>query len=425
MQGCIVEPELVQGFAKILVVLRIDREHAGEYARLHLLESWQCRDARLSVQGQRVADRRAIDFLDACDQEADLARAEPLSLRHLRRKAAHLVRVMAAAGGHHPDSGAFLQDAINHSHERHDADIVVEPGIDDQRLQRRCRIALRRRNAGDDRIQHILDPFAGLGAGQHRILRLDADDFLDLVLHAPRLGRRQVDLVDDRNYLEAGLDSGVTVRDALRLHALRCIHDQDSALAGRQRARYFIGKVYMPGRIDEIQLVIPTIPGAVSQRDRLRLDRDAALPLDVHRVEYLCRHFAIGEAAADLDEPVRERRLAVIDMSDDGKIADMVHGGHAAGRLHAGSALYRAGRLRERGFQAPASEPSAAPSRLASSTCLQTTSSSRHSTGTSGPNRLISRGSSSISTRASRTSGPALRRTAASIWSQSEQSRRV
>src|SRR5687768_18131091 len=42
---------------------------------------------------------------------------------------------------------AGLQRSVDDANQHHDADVVVEPGIDDQRLQRCGRIAFRRRDA--------------------------------------------------------------------------------------------------------------------------------------------------------------------------------------------------------------------------------------------------------------------------------------
>jgi hypothetical protein len=54
----------------------------------------------------------------------------------------------------------------------------------------------------------------------------------------------------------------------------------------------------------------------------LRLDRDAPLTLDVHGIEDLLLHLAVRDVAADLDQPVRQGGLAVIDVGDDGEVAD-------------------------------------------------------------------------------------------------------
>ena len=60
----------------------------------------------------------------------------------------------------------------------------------------------------------------------------------------------------------------------------------------------------------------------------MRLDRDAALALEVHRVEHLRFHLARLQRAGDLEEAVGERRLAVVDVRDDREVADeaLVHG---------------------------------------------------------------------------------------------------
>jgi len=55
----------------------------------------------------------------------------------------------------------------------------------------------------------------------------------------------------------------------------------------------------------------------------MRLDGDAALPLQVHGVQNLIGHFALGERPCSFQEPIGQRRLAVVDMGDDGKIAYM------------------------------------------------------------------------------------------------------
>mgnify|MGYP001826853300 CR=1 FL=1 len=81
----------------------------------------------------------------------------------------------------------------------------------------------------------------------------------------------------------------------------------------------------MAGRVDEVQLVSFPVASLVIERYALRLDRDAAFPLEVHGVEYLLRHFAIGKAAAHVDETVSQGRLAVINMGDDGEVAYVLH----------------------------------------------------------------------------------------------------
>jgi hypothetical protein len=74
------------------------------------------------------------------------------------------------------------------------------------------------------------------------------------------------------------------------------------------------------GRIDEIQEVLFVV-FLVHERRRLRLHRDPPLLLDLERVEHPSR---IGPESRprQLDHPVRQRRLAVIDVRDDRKVPD-------------------------------------------------------------------------------------------------------
>ena len=236
--------------------------------------------------------------------------------------------MVRAAGRHHADLVVDLERAVEDAHQRDDADVVVEPGVDDQRLQRRVRIALGLRNAFDELLDQLLDALAGLAGDLERVVGRDADDLLDLLDDARGIGRRQVDLVDDRHDFETELGGGVAVGDALRLDALRRIDHQQRAVAGGQRARHFIGEVHVAGRVDEVQLVgLAVLLRLVIKSDRLGLDGDAALALELERIEDLVLHFAGFEAAADLDEAVGQRGLAVIDVGDDREIAYALHQG--------------------------------------------------------------------------------------------------
>ena len=86
----------------------------------------------------------------------------------------------------------------------------------------------------------------------------------------------------------------------------------------------------MAGRVDEIELIDLAIQRLVFETDGLRLDGNAALALDIHRIEHLLLHLARLKAAAELNQPVGKRRLAVVDMGDDREIADMGKVGHGA-----------------------------------------------------------------------------------------------
>jgi hypothetical protein len=71
--------------------------------------------------------------------------------------------------------------------------------------------------------------------------------------------------------------------------------------------------------VDEVHDVV-----AVVEPDRLELDGDAPLPLEVHRVEVLVAHVPGIDGAAQLEDPVGQRRLAVVDVGDDRDVADAI-----------------------------------------------------------------------------------------------------
>ena len=99
-------------------------------------------------------------------------------------------------------------------------------------------------------------------------LRVQPDHLLDLLADALRLGRRQIDLVDDRNDFQVVMQRQVGVGQRLRLHALRRIHHQQRAFAGLQAARNFVGEIDVAGRVDQVELVQSAVVGACSSGAR-------------------------------------------------------------------------------------------------------------------------------------------------------------
>ena len=73
--------------------------------------------------------------------------------------------------------------------------------------------------------------------------------------------------------------------------------------------------------VDEVELVGLTVVGVVHHSDGLRLDGDAALALDVHRVEDLLHHVALLHGVGELEDAVGQRRLPVVDVRDDREVA--------------------------------------------------------------------------------------------------------
>ena len=85
----------------------------------------------------------------------------------------------------------------------------------------------------------------------------------------------------------------------------------------------------MTGGVDQVQVVGPAVTRNVGERRRLRLDGDAALTLDVHRIKHLRLHLTVGQAAATMDDAIGQGGFTVVDVGDDGEVADVIHGGNS------------------------------------------------------------------------------------------------
>jgi len=92
----------------------------------------------------------------------------------------------------------------------------------------------------------------------------------------------------------------------------------------------------MPGRVDQVEQIRVPIAASVAQRHCLRLDRDAAFALQVHGVEDLTTHLPLGKPPAKLNDAIGKSGLAVIDVSDDGKVTDAMHISRSSANLGRG-----------------------------------------------------------------------------------------
>ena len=155
-----------------------------------------------------------------------------------------------------------------------------------------------------------------------RVRGIEPDGALDHLLGALDVGAGKVDLVDDRNDLQPVVDRDVRVGQRLRLDALRSVHDQQRAFARSQRARDFVAEVHVAGRVDQVELVGLAILRRIHHAHRMGLDGDAAFPLQVHRIQHLGLHLARRQRAGQLQQTVGQRAFPMVDMGDDGEIAN-------------------------------------------------------------------------------------------------------
>ncbi len=144
----------------------------------------------------------------------------------------------------------------------------------------------------------------------------------ELLRDALGLGAGEVDLVDHGDELQVGVERQVDVGEGLRLDALGGVDDEQGAFAGGEGARDLVAEVDVAGGIDEVELVGVAVLGREGHADGLGLDGDALLALQVHGVEHLGGHIALGDSARHLQEAVGEGGFAVVDVGDDAEVAD-------------------------------------------------------------------------------------------------------
>ena len=236
----------------------------------------------------------------------------------------HLHHLASGAGGHQQHLLLPADAAVKQAHKDDDAAVVVVLAVENQRLERGGGIAGRGGDVRHNVLQHGLDVQTRLGGNFRRVLRGQTDDLLDLVLDALGIGGREVDFVDNGQDFQVVVQREVGVRERLRFDALACVHDQHRAFAGREGTADLVVEVHMPRRVDEVEGVALPVGGRIVQTHGAGLDGDAALLLQLHVVEDLILHDALLHRAAFFDQAVGEGGLAVVNVRDDGKIADVL-----------------------------------------------------------------------------------------------------
>ena len=222
----VVQPQLLQRVAQLRILAAFDRVQTGEDHRFADLEAGERFRRGARRLGDRVPDLRVRDGLDSGEDESNLADAKLLDHRRLGREHADLIDDVLLPLRHQPDLHARTDDAVDQAGQDDHAAIRVVPGVEDQGLERRVGIALRRRQARHDRLEHVVHADAFLGARQDRVTRVEPDDLLDLPFRLVWLRAWKIDLVDDRDDLQVVLDGEIGVGKRLRLDALRCIHEE-------------------------------------------------------------------------------------------------------------------------------------------------------------------------------------------------------
>jgi hypothetical protein len=139
---------------------------------------------------------------------------------------------------------------------------------------------------------------------------------------------RAVDLVDDHDRLEAHREGLLGHEAGLRHRTVEGIDEDQDRVDHRQHAFHFAAEVGMSRGVDDVDAVLGTVT-LVGPADRgvLRENRDAAFLFDVVRVHHAVRHdLAVAERARLAQQAVDEGGLAMVDVGDDGDVAQLFDG---------------------------------------------------------------------------------------------------
>ena len=234
-QRGVVQGQLFKSIPEIIVVIGTDWKQARIDLRLDLLEAGQHRNVvRAFLLNDGVTHRRPMNVLDAGHHKADIPGFQNIRVFGFGIENTDLVRIPGLARRLHDDLVALLEGALSHPDQRHNPQVVVEPGVNNQCLQGCFSITLGWRDFPDQIFQNILDAQTTLGAAAHGVGCLYTNDVLNFLGYAIRLSLRQVHLVEHRNHFQPLFNRGVTVGDRLGLNALACIHHQQRTFTGVQ-----------------------------------------------------------------------------------------------------------------------------------------------------------------------------------------------
>ena len=143
-----------------------------------------------------------------------------------------------------------------------------------------------------------------------------------LIEHLVRLGVLAIDLVDDHDGLRAVFERLFQDELRLRLRAVVRVHHEQHAVNHLHDALHLAAEVRVAGSVHDVDVIV--VP---AERRVLRLDGDALLALEVHRIHdaLLARLGFVGAEGAGLfEKAVHERGLAVIHVCNDGDISDVL-----------------------------------------------------------------------------------------------------
>ena len=271
-----------------------------------------------------IAYRGVLDGLDGGGKITDLTCAQFLTGFYAQRtKIAALKHVVAGAGCHHLDLHSGTYCAVHNTEIYDNTNVRIVLAVKNKSLERCVGVAVRCGYVCNNILKHSLNVDALLGGYLGSIHSGQTDNILHLLLGLLRVGGRQVDLIENGQYLQIVIKGKICIGQGLCLHALRRINYQNSTLAGGKRAGNLIVKVHVTRGIDKIKLIGLTVLSFVVKTNGAGFDSYATLLFQVHIIQQLGGHFTLGYRLALFQQTVSQSGFAVIYVGNDRKITDL------------------------------------------------------------------------------------------------------
>ena len=96
----------------------------------------------------------------------------------------------------------------------------------------------------------------------------------------------------------------IDIGKCLGFHPLCGIHNQDGTITRCKTPGYFIIKIHVSRRINQVKNIFLSILCLINDAHCLGFDRDSPLTLQIHIIQDLCLHLTIGKQARHLNDTV-------------------------------------------------------------------------------------------------------------------------
>src|SRR5665213_818360 len=149
------------------------------------------------------------------------------------------------------------------------------------------------------------------------------EQFKHFIEHLLRVRVLAVNLVDDHNRFRAGFERLAQHEARLRLRTFGGIYDEQHAVNHVHDALDLAAEIRVAGRVHDVDVKI-----LVFERGVFGADGDAFFLFQIHGIHqaFVGGFMLVGaEGARLLEQAIHERRLAVVNVRDDGDVSNVLH----------------------------------------------------------------------------------------------------